>query len=98
MRIDLEADGVRAHASSVESLRSRTSQASSAVSTTMSAEAFGLMNVALAGIAAVVATAGRMAIEGLASDLGETGTNLRQLATNAETTDGNVDARMRGYR
>lgn len=98
MRIEIEADGVRAHASSVESLRSSTSQAASAVSTTMSGEAFGIMNAPLATIAAVVAMAGRMAIEGLATDLGETGTNLRQLATNAEVTDGNVDARLQSYR
>jgi hypothetical protein len=97
MRIEIEADGVRAHAASVESLRSSTSAAASAVSTTLSAQAFGIMNAPLAALAAVVATAGSSAIRGLATDLGETGSNLKLLADNAETTDANVDARMKGF-
>lgn len=97
MRIEIEADGVRDHAASVESLRSATSAASSAASTTMSAQAFGIMNAPLAAVAAVVAMAGRSAIAGLATDLGATGDNLKLLAENAETMDANVDARMKGF-
>lgn len=97
MRIEIEADGVRAHAASVESLRSSTSAAASAVATTMSAQAFGIMNAPLAAVASLVAGAGRSAITGLAADLDATGSNLRLLADNAETTDANVDARMKGF-
>ena len=96
MQYEVRPDDLRTHGGQVQGYRARVNQAAAAAETTISDDAFGLMNAWMTATVGLIAWGTESSIDDQAEDLGETVATLRQMARNNETTDANATSYITG--
>lgn len=87
---DVRPDDIGGHSKKVGSFTDRLSTASSAGQTTLSTEAFGIINTPLALLAVGIATVAQTTVSNLSMDMEETMVGLNNTVTQYNTDDDNA--------
>ncbi len=92
MQYEVSPEGLRGHGSQVTAYENRVNQIADAAETTVTNDAFGLMNAWMTATVGLIARGTEGSIDDQAEDLGETAASLRTMAKNNETTDANASS------